>query len=79
MKDSLLRQLANLPAAEPDARRTERIRVRCHARLAQRPRSVRPVRRPRGLARVWRPLAAGLGGVYLTEVIRQVLRLYGIV
>ena len=79
MPEPLIRLLAELPAAEPDPARAERIRMGCRARLArQAPR----VSASRGPARartvqVWQPLIAVLGVAYLTEVIVQALRVYG--
>ena len=82
MSDPLIRRLAELPAAEPDVARADHIRTRCHARLA------RPKRRslivsstpPTGerMAPVWQSLIAALGFVYLTEVIRFALAVYGL-
>lgn len=73
MTDSLAQLLADLPRAHPDPRRAARVRSRCHAALArQRRRSVgRPPAR-----RLWEPLVAGLGGIYLAEIIRQALALW---
>ena len=75
MTDPLLRRLHNLPQAMPDPSRADRIRARCHAALAHRPR--------RGsiwgdAADLWAPMAAGFGGIYLTVVIRQVFVAYGL-
>ena len=77
MTDPLLRMLADLPQAEPDRARAARVRTRCHAALARH----RPPRAhgPNGALRPSEALVAALGGVYLAETIRQVLRLYGIV
>ena len=81
MSERMIRLLANLPPAEPDLARAERIRMRCHARLA--PQSSRasassaPSWRGR-TAQLWQPLIAILGVAYLTEVIVQALRLYGL-
>jgi len=76
MTDPLLRMLADLPQAEPDRARAARFRTRCHGALARQ----RPVRssQPGGRVRFWEPLVAGLAAVYLTETVRQVLHLYGI-
>ena len=73
MTDSLTQLLADLPRAEPDPGRAARVRSRCHAALAkQRRRSIaRPPAR-----RVWEPLVAGIGGIYLAEIIRQALALW---
>ena len=81
MSEPLIRWLAELPAAEPDPARSERIRVRCRARLArQAPRaSASPAAVPRGgMMQVWQPLIVVLGLAYLTEVILQALRVYGV-
>jgi hypothetical protein len=75
MTEPLLRKLATLPSAEPDPVRAARVRAKCHAALARRrPRSARR----HHAAFVWEPLVAGLGGLYLTETIRQVLHAYGV-
>ncbi|HSL21017.1 MAG TPA: hypothetical protein VK886_05735 [Vicinamibacterales bacterium] len=76
MTDPLFRLLASLPAAEPDSARVDRVRARCHAALNGR----RPPRSPRpsGARLSWQAFVASLGGAYLTETIRQVLRLYGV-
>ena len=80
MSDSLIRRLVELPAAEPDLTRTEHIRKRCHAQLARRTRrsfvSNMPTRER--MAPVWQSLIAVLGFVYLTEVIRFALAVYGL-
>lgn len=80
MTDPLFRRLAGLPVAQPDQARADRVRASCHARLSRTRRVGRaPLqRRPRGMARMWGPLVAGLSGVYLTEVVRQAFRFYGI-
>lgn len=76
MTDPLLRILADLPDAEPDAVRADRLRARCHATLARRvPRTSTP---PASLPRFPVRVVAGLGGLYFSEVIHQALRLYGI-
>jgi hypothetical protein len=80
MSEPLIRLLAELPPAEPDPARGERIRMICRARLARQARrqsTLRaPVRRGRAVP-IWQPLLAVLGVVYLTEVIVQALRVYG--
>jgi hypothetical protein len=76
--DPLLRKLAGLPVAEPDRARAARVRTRCQAHLARTSRQVhRPTQRGRA-GRIWPPVVAGLGGLYLAEVIRQALQLYGV-
>ncbi len=76
MTDPLLRLIATLPSAEPDAARAARVRAKCHAALERR--RPRPAVRRRHAAFLWEPLVAGLGGLYLTETIRQVLHAYGV-
>jgi hypothetical protein len=78
MSDPLTR-LAELPSAEPDSARAERIRLRCRTRLGQQaPRA--PASRAWGGAavRVWQTLIVVLGAGYMTEVIVQALRVYGL-
>jgi hypothetical protein len=80
MSDSLIRRLGELPAAEPDISRAEHIRKRCHAQLARHERrslvSSLPTRER--MAPVWQSLIAVLGFVYLAEVIRFALGVYGL-
>jgi hypothetical protein len=77
MSDPLIRRLAELPPAEPDVARAEHIRTRCHARLARR--SLVASTPPAGrMAPVWQSAIAVLGFVYLTEVIRFALAVYGL-
>lgn len=79
MSDPLIRLLAELPPAEPDPARAERIRMGCRARLARqvpRASAVRPPA-PRGRMQVWQPLIILLAVAYLTEVIVQALNVYG--
>jgi len=75
MIDQLSQLLADLPNDEPNEARADRIRSRCHAVLARR-------RQPRFGAltrgRVWEPMVAGLGGVYLAAIIVFALGLYGV-
>jgi hypothetical protein len=81
MSEPLIRLLAELPAAEPDTARSERMRVRCRARLArQAPRaSASHAAAPRGgTVQVWQPLIVVLGVAYLTEVLLHALRVYGV-
>ena len=75
MTESLSELLANLPPAAPDDARSDRRRTRCHAVLA-RHRS-RHVERP-AVRRLWEPLVAGLGGLYLVAVIFEALQLSGL-
>jgi hypothetical protein len=78
MSDPMIRLLAELPPAEPDPVRAERIRMRCRARLARQVAhaSARAPGPPGRTAQVWQSLIAVLGVVYLTEVIVQAVRLY---
>jgi hypothetical protein len=75
MTDPLLHLLRGLPQATPDPARADRIRARCHITLARRPRVA-------GVwidaADVWTPLAAGFAGLYLTQVLHEVLAMYGL-
>jgi hypothetical protein len=80
MSDSLIRRLGELPAAEPDVERAAHIRTRCHARLARQTRRNPVASTPAGgrMAPVWQLAIAVLGFVYLTEVIRFALAVYGL-
>ena len=81
MSEPLIRLLAELPAAEPDPARSERTRVRCRAGLARRATRASALHAavPRGgTVQVWQPLIVVLGVTYLTEVILQALRVYGV-
>lgn len=76
MSEPLIGLLAELPSADLDPLRDERIRMRCRARLARTRASTWPVPRSRmKTTRVWQPLIAALGAAYLAEVIVQALRL----
>lgn len=80
MSEPLIRLLAELPQAELDATRAERIRMGCRARLARLAPRASGLRGPAPRGRtlqVWQPLIAVLGIAYLTEVIVQALRVYG--
>jgi hypothetical protein len=80
MSEPLTQLLAELPPAEPDPARAERIRMECRARLARQAPRASAVRVPTPHDRtvqIWQPLIAVLGVVYLTEVIVQALRVYG--
>jgi hypothetical protein len=79
MSGPLMRLLAELPPAEPETVRAERLRMRCRAQLAQqspRPSASRAPARHDSIVQVWQPLIAVLGIAYLTEVIVQALRMY---
>jgi hypothetical protein len=75
MSEPLSGLLAELPSAELDPLRDERIRARCRARLARMHASVsRAPESPMKITQVWQALIAGLGAAYLAEVIVQALR-----
>lgn len=75
--DALQRLLEQLPMAEPDPRRAERVLRTCHAALS-RSRPVQPVRR-RQSTPVWESAALGVLCVgYLSEVVRLTLQLSGL-
>jgi hypothetical protein len=82
MSERLIRLLAELPPAEPDPAGTERIRTHCRAQLARQAPRASASRRAPGrqdrIVQVWQPLIAVLGIAYLTEVIVQALRVYGL-
>ena len=79
MSESLMRQLTELPPAEPDPARADRIKRRCRAQFVRRAspasRSSSAMSRFKS-AQLLRPLGALLGVVYMTEVILQALRVY---
>jgi hypothetical protein len=76
MTDPLLQLLDGLPTARLDPSRGDRIRARCHAALArERRRAITSA----GTVRRWPPIVMGLGGLYISAVVQQVLALYGIV
>jgi hypothetical protein len=76
-RDPILRQLARLPVATPDAARSERVRARCAAALTRRqaaPPRTAPVDGLRPLLGL--TLVGGVCVVYLSVVIGDALRLY---
>jgi hypothetical protein len=75
MTDSLLRLLHDLPQATPDHARADRNRARCHAVLARRSRRSGAWV---DITELWTPIAAGFAGLYLMEVVHQVLAMYGL-
>ena len=81
MSEPLIRLLAELPSAEPDTARAERIRMRCRARLerqALRASACPAAARPELSVQVWQPVITVLAVAYLTEVIVHALRVYGL-
>ena len=76
MSEPLMQLLAELPPAEPEPARADRIRMCCRARLAQQaPREPDSRVRP---AHLWQPLIAVLGVAYLIGAIVEALRLYSL-
>lgn len=81
MSDPLIRRLAELPMAVPDAARTARRRHRCRTMLTQSAgpaTSARLAAPRRVVAMLWPPVVAGLGLAYLTAVILVALAVYGV-
>jgi hypothetical protein len=81
MSEPLIRLLSELPSAEPDSARTERTRMHCRARLERQ--ALRAFASPAAARshlslQVWQPLIAVLAIIYMTEVIVQALRVYGL-
>ena len=78
-KDPHLQLLATLPLHEPDRRRWERVRSRCHARIAAGRRAGISAAAGCRWLRVLEPaLVAGVSVVFLSEVVRRALLLYGL-
>jgi hypothetical protein len=76
-RDPILRQLARLPVATPEADRSERVRARCAAGLARRhtaPNRIAAGGRGRPLLEL--ALVGGLCVFYLSVVIGDALRLW---
>ena len=89
MNESLSRLLGELPQAESDQARSDRLRSRCHAILAnQRSRTTARQPTPSGLrhsaiglrkasAWPWESAVVGVGCLYFAGVIREALQVYG--
>jgi len=76
MSEPLIRLLAELPPADPDPARAKWMRAGPVAEAARA--STSPVPGSRGrTAQLWQPLIALLGVAYLTEVVVQTIRFYG--
>ena len=76
--DSVFRTLARLPAATPDAARSDRVRTRCHAVLS-RHRLATERAAARSRARSLAPaLVGGFCLTYLTAVVVGALRAHGL-
>jgi hypothetical protein len=76
-RDPILRQLAQLPVATPDAARSKRVQARCAAALTRRhaqPARIVPTSRVRPVLAL--TLVGGVCVVYLTVVIGDALRLF---
>jgi len=76
MSEPLMRVLAELPPAEPDAVSAEGIRLRCRAELVQRASRAAAAPTPgmHDRINVWQPVIAVLGIAYLAEAVIQALR-----
>ena len=74
MNESLPRLLSELPQAQSDQARSDRLRSRCHTVLAQH-RSRAAARQ--AVRRWWEPLAVSVGCLYFAGVVREALRVYG--
>jgi hypothetical protein len=73
MNESLYRSLAELPQAESEQARSDRLRARCHTMLAkQRARAAAP----RTVRRLWEPVVVGMGCLYVAGVIREAMQVY---
>ena len=73
--DVMVRVLARLPLATPDAARAERTRQRCHAAAR---RLERAAHRRRELKRVLEPaIVGGFAAIYLAAVAADLLRWHG--
>ena len=79
--NALLVALARLPAHEPEQARANRIRGLCHAGIAERKLSDMPLSIARNRYSLWpleAALVAGVGAIFLVEVLTRALRLYGL-
>jgi hypothetical protein len=74
MSEPLMRLLAELPAAELEPERAERIRRSCRARLTRQ--APRAWNSGITFAPLWRPLVALLGVAYLIGAIIEAVRVY---
>jgi hypothetical protein len=76
MSDPLIDLIARLPPATMAPERARRSQARCHRVLARREQEAAARERPRPW-QVWSRALVGLAAVYLTEAVRQALRVYG--
>lgn len=70
LHDPLLRSVSRLPLLTPNQRRSERLRARCHAKLAR--------QTPEQTARFGLAAVAGFCVVYLSALVHDVLRFRGL-
>jgi len=77
--EDVLRELRRLPALQPDEVWADRVRARCRAAIARRHLQFeRSKRAPFSVRALESALVGGLGLIYLSAIINDVLRLYGI-
>lgn len=74
MNDALSRVLGDLPQAQSDQARSDRLRSCCRTVLATHRARAAARRRVR---RLWEPVVVGMGCLYFVGVIREALRVYG--
>lgn len=81
MSEPLMQRLSELPTAEPDPRRAEQIKRRCHAQLSRQARRASATPTVTSLSRIaqtWPPLLALLGVAYLTVAIAFALGVHNL-
>lgn len=76
MSDPLLDLIARLPPTTMASARVRRSQARCHRVLARRAKAAATRERPLPW-QAWSRAVVGLAAVYLTEAVRQALRMYG--
>jgi hypothetical protein len=76
MNDPLLARLKTLPRAEPDPRVSDAVRRRCRAALERRNRRRAPLDPDRSTS--FQYAIALISALYLTSVLGEALRLYGL-
>ena len=79
MPEQLIQLLADLPLAESDPARADRIKVVCRARLARRAAHASALDNPaprRTTTQVWLPLTVVLAVAYLSQAVVQALRVF---
>ena len=77
MTDPVFDLIARLPPATLAPDRARRVHARCHRLLARRA-PAPTVERPMPPWRTWSRVLIGLGTLYFTEAVRQVLQVYGV-